>query len=36
MGSDKMKVLLIEHDPGFARYLGEMLGQAGILAADMF
>ena len=30
-----MKVLLIEHDPGFARYLGEMLGQARDFAADM-
>ena len=28
MTQDKMKVLLIEHDEGFARYVGEMLGQA--------
>ncbi len=28
MTQDKLKVLLIEHDDGFARYVGEMLGQA--------
>ena len=28
MTQDKMKVLLIEHDERFARYVGEMLGQA--------
>ena len=27
--------MLIEHDPGFARYLGEMLGQARDLAAEI-
>ncbi len=28
MTQDKLKVLLIEHDDSFARYVGEMLGQA--------
>ena len=35
MAQDKLKVLLIEHDSGFARYLSEMLGQARDFAADM-
>lgn len=35
MAQDKLKVLLIEHDPGFSRYVGEMLGQARDLAADL-
>jgi sigma-B regulation protein RsbU (phosphoserine phosphatase) len=35
MGHDKMKVLLIEHDCGFARYMAEMLGQARDFAAEM-
>jgi len=35
MGQDKVKVLLIEHDSGFARYVGEMLGQARDLSADV-
>ncbi|HWX21901.1 MAG TPA: SpoIIE family protein phosphatase [Candidatus Binatia bacterium] len=30
-----MKILLIEHDSGFARYVGEMLGQARDLSADV-
>ena len=30
-----LKLLLVEHDPGFARYVGEMLGQARDLAAEM-
>ncbi|MCX6927608.1 MAG: PAS domain S-box protein, partial [Verrucomicrobia bacterium] len=30
-----MKILLIEHDPGFARYVAEMLGQTRNLAAEM-
>jgi phosphoserine phosphatase RsbU/P len=30
-----MKILLIEHDPGFARYVGEMLGQSRELSAEM-
>jgi phosphoserine phosphatase RsbU/P len=32
---DKLKVLLIEHDPGFARFVGEMLGQTRDLSAEM-
>src|SRR5579864_7392487 len=28
MGQDNLKVLLIEHDSGFARYIGDMLDQA--------
>jgi len=35
MAQDKVKVLLIEHDSGFARYVGEMLGQARELSADV-
>ncbi len=35
MAQDKLKVLLIEHDPGFARYVSEMLGQAHDLSADL-
>src|SRR5947208_1234765 len=35
MSQEKLKVLLIEHDPGFARALGEMLGQARDLPADL-
>ena len=35
MPQDLLKILLIEHDPGFARYVGEMLGQARDLAAEM-
>lgn len=35
MALDKLKVLLIEHDAGFARSVGEMLGQARDLAADV-
>jgi phosphoserine phosphatase RsbU/P len=34
MPQDKLKLLLIEHDPGFARYVGEMLGQARDLTAE--
>jgi len=39
MAQDKLRVLLIEHDPGFSRYVSEMLGQARdldaqVLAAD--
>ena len=33
--SDRLKVLLIEHDPGFASRIGEMLGQARELAVDV-
>ncbi len=35
MPQEQLKILLIEHDPGFARYVGEMLGQARELAAEM-
>jgi sigma-B regulation protein RsbU (phosphoserine phosphatase) len=35
MPLEQLKILLIEHDPGFARYVGEMLGQARELAAEM-
>ena len=34
MGQDNLRVLLIEHDSGFARYLGEMLAQARDFTAD--
>ena len=35
MPQEPLKILLIEHDTGLARYLGEMLGQARDLSADM-
>jgi sigma-B regulation protein RsbU (phosphoserine phosphatase) len=35
MPQEQLKILLIEHDPGFARYVGEMLGQTRDLAAAM-
>lgn len=35
MPQDRLKILLIEHDPGFARYVGEMLGQAREISAEM-
>src|SRR5262245_29463540 len=35
MAQDKLRVLLIEHDPGFARCVGEMLGQARDMAAEV-
>src|SRR5712671_2739787 len=35
MSQDRLKVLLIEHDPGFARRVGEMLGQARDLSAEI-
>jgi sigma-B regulation protein RsbU (phosphoserine phosphatase) len=35
MAQDTLKVLLIEHDSGFARYVGEMLGQARDFTADV-
>lgn len=35
MAQDGLKVLLIEHDSGFARYVGEMLGQARDLSAQV-
>jgi PAS domain S-box-containing protein len=33
--ADRLKVLLIEHDPGFARTVGDMLGKARDLSADV-
>src|SRR6266571_4143355 len=35
MPQDRLKVLLIEHDPGFARQVGDMLGQAQDLSAEV-
>src|SRR6266404_4673229 len=35
MSQDRLKILLIEHDPGFARIIGEMLGQARDLSVDV-
>lgn len=35
MAADRLKVLLIEHDPGFARELGSMLSQAHDLSAEV-
>jgi phosphoserine phosphatase RsbU/P len=35
MAQDKLKVLLIEHDAGFSRYVGEMLGQIRELSVEM-
>jgi sigma-B regulation protein RsbU (phosphoserine phosphatase) len=35
MPQELLNILLIEHDPGFARYVGEMLGQARDLAAEI-
>jgi len=35
MAQDPLNVVLIEHDSGFARYVGEMLGQARDLLADV-
>ncbi|HTL57243.1 MAG TPA: SpoIIE family protein phosphatase [Candidatus Limnocylindrales bacterium] len=35
MPQDKMRVLLIEHDAGFCRYVSEMLGQARDLHAEI-
>ena len=35
MPQELLKILLIEHDPDFARYVAEMLGQARELAAEM-
>lgn len=35
MSEDRLKVLLIEHDAGFARSVGDMLGQVRELAADV-
>ncbi len=35
MVQEPLKILFIEHDPTFARYVGEMLGQARDMAAEM-
>ncbi len=35
MAQENLKVLLIEHDSGFARYIGEMLGQARDFSAEV-
>jgi sigma-B regulation protein RsbU (phosphoserine phosphatase) len=35
MPPEPLKILLVEHDPGFARYVGEMLGQARDLSAQV-
>jgi sigma-B regulation protein RsbU (phosphoserine phosphatase) len=35
MPQELLKLLLIEHDPGFARYVSEMLGQARDLSAEV-
>src|SRR5258706_5315386 len=35
MAQDILKVLVIEHDDGFARYVGEMLGQARDFTAEV-
>jgi len=35
MPQEQLKILFIEHDVAFARYVGEMLGQARDLAAEM-
>jgi sigma-B regulation protein RsbU (phosphoserine phosphatase) len=36
MSQERLKVLLIEHDPGFANRVGEMLGQARDVTAEIF
>jgi sigma-B regulation protein RsbU (phosphoserine phosphatase) len=35
MSQERLKILLIEHDPGFTRTVGEMLGQARELSAEL-
>jgi len=35
MSQELLKILLIEHDTGFTRYVGEMLGQTRDLASEM-
>jgi phosphoserine phosphatase RsbU/P len=35
MAQERLKILLIEHDPGFAQALGEMLGRARDLSAEI-
>ena len=35
MAQEHLKILLIEHDPGFARIVGDLLGQARELSAEV-
>ena len=35
MAPDKLNILFVEHDPDYARYVGEMLGQMRELRADL-
>jgi sigma-B regulation protein RsbU (phosphoserine phosphatase) len=35
MSQERLNILLIEHDPGFTRTIGEMIGQARELTADV-
>ena len=35
MSQERLNILLIEHDPGFTRTIGEMIGQARDLTADL-
>src|SRR5262245_31998199 len=35
MAQERLKILLIEHDPGFTRTVNEMLGQARELSAEI-
>jgi len=35
MSQERLNILLIEHDPGFTRMVGEMIGQARELTADV-
>ncbi|HXS68168.1 MAG TPA: PAS domain S-box protein [Candidatus Polarisedimenticolia bacterium] len=35
MSQERLNILLIEHDPGFTRTMGDMIGQARDLSADL-
>jgi sigma-B regulation protein RsbU (phosphoserine phosphatase) len=35
MTQEQLNILFVEHDPGFARYVGDMLGQARDLSANL-
>ena len=35
MALEALRILLIEHDPAFARYVGEMLGQTRGMKAEL-
>ncbi|MGN6644456.1 MAG: hypothetical protein ACTHKU_15800, partial [Verrucomicrobiota bacterium] len=35
MSQQRLKILLIEHDPGFTRTVGDMINQARELSADI-